>query len=424
MISSPNIRVLGARLANCRITMFANMSAGCQSGETIRNWLTVVLGASLAGDISKGFTPFSDWESLSVFQGGDTVPLDTRCSTLRADSPVICILRGDDSLPAEIVAKLLLSQWDEQRKDEEANELAKRLVPFLTGQLKPSGSAVPTSQERHWLTPQAVLGLKRFFYQASDLIGTKLRANPTRREEGLTNELVFEIFSNSRNRDLLRDLLAATGVVLELSCEESGSAERVLGSDLGMCLSVRGPGLFTRRAILLQAKRLQPAPDEFSARSPYGDLLETDGIAQAQRMLGITPCSYFLLYNPAGLEAILAPFERSIEIRTSLDYSTDGICILPALIVEGLDKSTWQAVVHLHPFTCSFVKFMVDDFIQGKVGDRSKRALLAALTRKLRPALELDADDDDTPPPRFSVTLTLDITEMPEFRHPDSLRNR
>ncbi len=413
------LHVIAVRVSNRSYGIVGNFTSDVEPGQPLRDWLEMRLAASLAQGNNEGFGAFDDWNKVSLFQEGRTVGVDEDCATLRLDTPLLCVLNMDDSMPASLAAGLILEKWIDHKKNEEADQLANRLAQRLGKYSGGASPVVPTSQERHWLSSTAVVGLKRFFHHASDEIASKLRANPTRREDGLTDELVYEVFSNTRSRDLLRDLLAPSGLVLELSCEESGSAERVLGSDLGFCLTVRGPGLLTQRAILLQAKRLHPTPDEFTPGSSYGDLLQSDGREQARKMLDISPCSYFLLYNPLGLNAILSHRDSAIEIRSSLDYSTDGISVLPASIVEGMDRATWEAVGHLHSFTCSFVKFLVDDFIQGKVGDRSRRALRAALTRKLRRDLDLGGDDE-TPPPRFTITMTLDVTGMSGFGgHPN-----
>lgn len=416
MSPSGNARVLGGIILRQQIQQFADLSAGFGSEQSIKDWLSTVLAICLSRDLKNDTPLFSEWGALSVFQGGMQISLASKCAALRTDTPVVCVIDRDGSLPVGIVASFLVDKWDEENKEKEAERLAKRVADRISALVQPLGQVVPTSQERHWLTTPAVIGLKRFFHGASDEIARKLKSNPTRREEGLTDELVYEIFSNPGSRELLRDLLAPSGVLLEMSCEESGSAEKVLGTDLGFVLTIRAPGLFTRRAILLQAKRLHPAPDDFTPRSEYGDLLEKHGREQAQKMLQVTSSAFFLLYNPLGLEATVPRSGMLIEIPTSLDYSTDGITVLPASIVCGMDRLAWSPVAHLHPFTCSFVKFIVDDFIQGKVGDQSQRALQAALTRKLRRTYEV-GENNDVPPPRFTISLELDVSHMAHFRH-------
>jgi hypothetical protein len=115
-----------------------------------------------------------------------------------------------------------------------------------------------------------------------------------------------------------------------------------------------------------------------------------------------------MLYNPTGIEDLFHQQAQPLQINNTLDYSTNGICILPASVAQGMDRSVWNEVIKLHPFTCSFVKFMVDDFIQGKVGDSRKDAVAAALTRGLRRASNIDGD---VPPPRFAISLTVDVSE-------------
>jgi hypothetical protein len=138
--------------------------------------------------------------------------------------------------------------------------------------------------------------------------------------------------------------------------------------------------------------------------------MEPDGRSQAEKMLDITPCSYFILYNPADLRSLTGVSQRGFEALGSLDYADDGILILPASFVAGASTASFQNVSQLLPFTSSFVKFMVDDYFQGKLGDSRRRALAAALTRELRRVTEIG--DTDIPVPRFSIAFTLDINQM------------
>lgn len=394
-----------------RIETLGKLKANPISNGSIKDCLSLWLAVALSKNLSEGAEAFQDWNLLSVYQDGIEISLSEDCSSLRTDAPIVCILNMDESLPSVIAAKFIADKFQEERKKEEMDDLVNRLAPLLSVRLDNRAQIIPISQERHWLASSAVIGLKRFFYKASDEIAKKLSANPSRREEGLTDELVYEIFSNPQNQKFLDSLLSPSGVKIKLECEESGSAEKKLGCDIGMCLTVESKGLNNRRAILLQAKRLHPHPDNFSSSSRYGDLFESHGIEQARKMLAITPCSYFLLYNPSDLHNYLKPYGDEIQINTSLDYSTDGICILPASVMEGMNRLRWQNVVDLHPFTCSFVKFMVDDFIQGKLGDGGRRAIKASLTRKLQRVMEID-DNAEVTPPRFSISIRLDVSHM------------
>ena len=53
---------------------------------------------------------------------------------------------------------------------------------------------------------------------------------------------------------------------------------------------------------------------------------------------------------------------------------TDGICIVPAAFVSHARPSSLRAQP-LYKYTLSFTNFMVDDFIQGKVGDSSESGI-------------------------------------------------
>jgi hypothetical protein len=397
-------------IRNGRVDELANRSVSCPMESMIGPWLASILKGleiSYEGIVLRP----GGWDAITIFQNDIQLSLySDDCAKLQAASPVFCVIDVDQSLTVETVASSLFKNWQDKTRNEDASRLADRIEERIRDRAPLSGLAIPISQERHWLSSLAVMRLKEFFHEISCEIARRLRANPTRREDGLTSELVYELFSNPGNRGSLRDRLGPHGIVVDLSCEESGSAETVLGTDLGFCLAIRGKGVSTSRAILLQAKRLHPAQDAFAAMSQYGDLLESHGLQQARKMLDISACSYFLLYNPLGIDSFLPCRSDSSVIQSSLDYSTDGIWILPASIVEGLDRSTWEAIVRLRIFACSFVKFMVDDFIQGKVGDSSKRALCAALTRSRRQSYQVM--EDAVPPPRFTISMTLEITEI------------
>jgi len=379
--------------------------------RTVREGVQICLGLAFSSNLNAGIANFSEWDTLTVSQDGVEVDLAAALSTLRRDLPLVCIFGHKDKSSSMALAQLLTQQYEQQIADRRADDLARRVAQTLRGDMATHMTGVvPVTQERHWLIPDVVVALKRFFHRASTKISDRLKANPRFPEEGLTSELVYTALTERDSVGFVSDLLRATGVRLTLSCAESGSAERLLGSDIGFCLSVNGPGLHLRRSILCQAKRLHPDGAEFSSRSRYGDLLDSHGLEQAKKMLDITPCSYFLLYNPPDVGAIVGHASPTLEVKASLDYCDDGVLVLPASFVIGASRREFQPVAHLAPFTCSFVKFMVDDFIQGKLGDSSKTAACAALTREMRGAL--DIPNMEVPPPRFSVTFGLEVPEV------------
>lgn len=285
---------------------------------------------------------------------------------------------------------------------------ADRLISETLRRLTPLPHVIISSHERHWLPMRAVEALKRFFHQACVQIAVRLRSHRRYPEVGLTSELVFRIFDDREHQHFVRELLIPTGVALDIECEESGSAESALGSDLGFCVTVCGPDLHTRRAILCQAKRLHPEGDVFRSSSRYGTLFGTQGRDQAKKMLDITPCSHFLLYSPLHLESLLNSEQDSRRIRNSVDHADDGIGVLPAAFVKDTEGNTWAGVADAYPFSSSFTTFMVDDFIQGKLGDTRQAVLAASLTKGQRLAVKIP-DDPKIPIPRFSVTFTFDV---------------
>jgi uncharacterized protein (DUF2132 family) len=411
--------IIAAKILDGKISNVRPFTLDGAPDRVLTEVLSPVLGYAFTVNPSGGFTLFSDWENITIYQNGAKVDSTTTFGKVDRRLPLICIHNEDESLPSEVVAMMLTKQWAEEQEEKEAQRLAERIKRSLASSDPSSAStSVLTSQERHWLPPAAVVAMKRFFYAASCEIARRVQTNPTRREEGLTSELVFEIFSRKENQEFLHDLLSPHGIHMHLSCEESGSAEPVTGADLGMCLSLIGRGLKTMRAILLQAKRLHQKGSRFSSHSIYGDMFAPHGLEQAKRMLGITPASFFILYNPEGLSTLLPASPSQSGISSSLDYSVDGISILPASYVIAMDRAIWEQVGQLHFFTCSFIKFMVDDFVQGKIGDCRPHAIRAALTRSLRDILDPNGSGQE-PLPRFSVHISVDISHMhlPEVGH-------
>ena len=388
--------------------------------HSLKQLLSIYIAAAFAnaGDLDKPYKEFADWSMVRIFQEGHEITLSTRPGELRSDRPLVCVIAEDSSFPGaaiDVISRLLQEALEQKRQTLQVDRFAQKLAEYIQMAIRASGtSGVPISQERHWMAADAVLTLKRFFFAAVSEISARLQANSAYPEIGLTSELVFNVFARGLSRYALNDLLRPSGIRLTIECEESGSAERVLGADLGFCISILGHGLTLRRAILCQAKRLHPVGGLFNASSRYGDLMEPAGRTQAEKMLGITPCAYFLLYNPTDLKSIAAGLRKGFEALESLDYADDGILVLPATFVRGAAGASFQTVMEVLPFTSSFVKFMVDDFIQGKLGDSGQRAVAAALTRGLRRAAEVD--HMDVPVPRFSVTFTLDMSQTESER--------
>jgi hypothetical protein len=238
---------------------------------------------------------------------------------------------------------------------------------------------------RNWLRYDQRIILLGYFYRVARELSSRLIADPNRNEVGLTDELVYVMTKSEDLVEWLRYNLHETELRLELEARKIKQFEESrIGADIGVLLRVQTRTHSMEKAILLQAKRLKPDNGSFSPESRYDELTSNRGLYQAKRMLGITPASFFILYNPP------MAFTRSIknfvgstdttgtfnlvenDMSPAFRTGNDDITILPAstriaLTCEGTIRS-------LHRFTVPFGSFMVDDFFQCKVGDSSTKA--------------------------------------------------
>lgn len=259
---------------------------------------------------------------------------------------------------------------------------------------------------RNWLRYSQRIVLLGYFYHVARILSSRLHADPSRNEVGLTDELIYALTGLEDLREWLRDNLHETELGLELSTRKFTQIEEsIVGADIGIVLKVQTRTHQVEKAMLLQAKRLKPDKGFFSQTSKYDELTSKHGMSQAEKMLRITPASFFILYNPPitfarTMKHFVGSTDTSgtfnlIESDMSPTFLTgnDDITILPATTSTGLTcKSTIES---LHKFTIPFASFMVDDFFQCKVGDPSDRAKEVAYGR------------DDENPVRYSLVLEV-----------------
>jgi hypothetical protein len=265
---------------------------------------------------------------------------------------------------------------------------------------------------RHWLNPSEALQLKEFFYLASCEITSRLDQNPHVDERGLTDELV-RVLTNRKGPLVLvlQDRLSKSKARIDLKLHETNiKDEGLLGADLGVVLRIATDDVQYQTSALFQAKRLHPEGDEFKPFCSYG-LEHHRSRKQSEKMRQHNSASFFILYNPS-LFAGFSRCERSKQLQEAVERHLsywdkyyedakskfgesitlcaipkqlasifevpfdpcDGICVLPAGFVNHARPSSLRAQT-VHRYTVSFTDFIVDDLIQGKVGDSTKNGI-------------------------------------------------
>jgi len=268
----------------------------------------------------------------------------------------------------------------------------------------------------NWLGADDVDALMHFFYAASFHVSKLLARNPRIIEDSLT--------------DLLIDKLSDESVKLG-SAEYPGLGlnktvfrfiprpnEPKTGADIGIVLNTRNYDLDVTKAILVQCKKLHFG-DPHMAMTNYTCFGEPECLTtlfgkrsfeQARKLLALSPASFFLLFNPP-----LEPWRRlgvlEVESRTrelewfanvAIDIELDalrtefdealsrffGPTVLPATTVMGCFKnkdsmarresSSASGIKRAVRYGSRFYDFMVNDFLQGKIGDSREEVIDAA----------------------------------------------
>jgi hypothetical protein len=293
------------------------------------------------------------------------------------------------------------------RVEAECRGRAAPLLPFVL-----DWRSMYPQYPRHWLSPSEALNLKEFFYLASYEIAVRLDHNPHADERGLTDELV-RVLTNKKSTlvSLLRDRLGKSKSIIDLILHETTIRDEArIGADFGIVLRIATDDVQYQRSALFQAKRLQPDGETFGPFCSYG-LEDSRSRRQSEKMVKYNSASFFVLYNPSLLP-VLSNAEKSDELDAvterltgywekhheyaktrvgdpmprlfvpnqlpgifALPFDpTDAISVVPAAFISQVRPSSLRAQP-LHKYTVSFTNFMVDDFIQGKVGDSSEAGI-------------------------------------------------
>ena len=99
----------------------------------------------------------------------------------------------------------------------------------------------------------------------------------------------------------------------KLESRRRASEEARVGADLGVVISMSGPGFDVRKGYLIQSKLIRDRSLDQADRSPFQ---RNDRVLeQCTRMLQVTPESYVWFYTPSGVSALRAGTVLDVDPR-------------------------------------------------------------------------------------------------------------
>jgi hypothetical protein len=283
-----------------------------------------------------------------------------------------------------------------------------------------------------WLNSEAREKFRRFFEKLSEEISKTISKSESRGdnvadEDYLTGKII-EIINNSDQEELRKEIRELLGLYVNIYARKNeGINENKIGADLGIILNVTGDNIEIKKAILVQAKKAKKNNNYIS----YPELKKR-GKDQAQKMLRITPASFFFLYNPEDIckddkyKLLLQDHSFRTSFKTIKKEDLDevihlykhyrrelyylwkelislndaflffpfsphpffpirrvcgwyaGIMVLPATNITAIKDLKNVNLEDFLPDCVCFADFMVDYFLSCYVGDTRKRVLIKA----------------------------------------------
>jgi hypothetical protein len=259
-----------------------------------------------------------------------------------------------------------------------------------------------------WIRSRTVLDeLRSHFAEVNREVSTYYEDQPSVREEALDGHLVSRIVSGipDRRRARLATERARSGrspLVFRFSAREITSGERRHGADLGVVARIDVPGeMELTKAALIQSKKLSSYRGEFQETSEYPELFgsQTKTLRpQFERMLEITPASFYALYNPERLR-----IRRGIKLL--------GTRLMPARTIQGMEAAgnlRFTAIDALDRAT-PLQNWIVDQFICCEIGDQRSEVVRTALGENerfpVRHVIQLDILEGEAEPELFGRPL-------------------
>ncbi len=247
-----------------------------------------------------------------------------------------------------------------------------------------------------------------------------------RREESDTDDLIHD-FRNAVPEGIaqVQEQLNSHGVQMgvEFHATNVASEERKYGADFGVRLHIEGQNYNISKGVLFQCKRMYGP-----TAAPTFRELGGRGEEQAQKMLSVTPASFFLLFNgiPArnlrqwiGTAAAFYPLDQLFPWpdlnRATRAIWDPGIMVLPASRVLAESRVCRQNKTRLPIDAVHWISgsiplgiFMADVFGSCFVGDVRESVLHIVTPPRLR-NLAIDGVPDFDPS-LFTVKQLMDVT--------------
>jgi hypothetical protein len=268
----------------------------------------------------------------------------------------------------------------------------------------------------NWLTDEAKEIFRELFDDISREIAKFIKRSDEDQhnianEEGITHELIRKInFYDDEEKQKWRDIqekFKEIGLNVNLKGNRNEkSPEGKIGSDLGIVLKVDGNDFKMEKAILVQAKKAYVDGQEVVYKELFKELNRDaqkviKGVEQAEKMLKITPASFFFLYNSSEIlnlnnykESIINHFLNisKVKIKEVIYLAVPvnqlesyiGIFVLPAIQIASIKNNKNKILGSLEtllPYCVCFSNFMVDYFLSCFVGDKREEVLEKAGAR-------------------------------------------
>jgi hypothetical protein len=271
----------------------------------------------------------------------------------------------------------------------------------------------------NWLTDEARENFKELFDHISWGIADFIKRSHEIQdnlagEEYITGKLVEKInLYNDEEKQKWRDIqgkFKEIGLDVNLKGRSNGKlSESKIGADLGIVLKVDGNDFEMEKAILVQAKKAYVDGQEVVYKELFKELNRDGqkvikGVEQAEKMLRITPASFFFLYNSSEIlnlnnykESIIKHFlkikmdviKKRFYLSSFIDQLAEnddgetleqciGILVLPAIQIASIKNNKNKILGSLEtllPYCVCFSDFMVDYFLSCFVGDKRKGVL-------------------------------------------------
>jgi hypothetical protein len=268
----------------------------------------------------------------------------------------------------------------------------------------------------NWLGDQEVDTLMQMFFAADYFTSAKLAKNPYTYEDSLTDHLISTLTEQYVRKKINKyPGVGGNKTVFRFTPRPK---EPKTGADIGIIVRTRNEDIDIIRALLIQCKKMHfndplAAMENFTqgGKPEYAKgLFEGRAKDQAKKMTDITPASFFMVYNaplmtwvPIGVEDIKQNLEFLDSIARNLNTidiyrensecipylnNYHGLTVFPASTIKGCfqadhskmrkSKNQLEGIRRAFRYGIPFHEFMVNDVLQGKIGDTREEIIKVA----------------------------------------------